>query len=330
MAYAALSQYQDARFPESMADVRGFEVRTRDDEKVGKVDDLVCAPDGRLRYLDVDVGSFFNAKHVLLPVGGAQVDAEHDVVWVTGMTKEQIKSLPDYTGDASAITDEYETHVRDAYAARGSESASGDDLYDQGRFYADRGGEAAREARLVLSEEQLAIGKRQVQAGEVQLRKTVETEHVRQTVPVMREEVTVERRPLSADAPVTDAAIGEEEIRIPLTAEEVVAEKRVVAKEEVVVRTQAVTEERVVEADLRRERVDYDENEIARAADLTGGTGASAPSAPSAPGASRSAKRGAKGRGARLADAADDVKDRFDGNPASKPGPDATDHDRRI
>jgi len=322
MAYAALSQYQDAQFPESMADVRGFEVRTHDDnEKVGKVDDVVCAPNGQLRYLDVDLGGFFNTKHVLLPVGGAQVDAHHDVVWVTGMTKEQIKQLPDYAGDASAITDEYESRFRDAYPARAAGTAAGADLYDQGRFYADRGGQSAGEARLVLSEEQLAIGKRQVQGGEVQLRKTVETEHVRETVPIMREEVTVERRPLSADASLGDATIGEQEIRIPLTAEEVVAEKRVVPVEEVVVRTQAVTEERVVEADLRRERVDYDENDISRAADVAGGASASAAS---------STKRRAKGLGAKLADAADDVKDRFDGNPASKPGRDATDNDRRI
>ena len=328
MEYAALSQFQDAQFPESMADVRGFEVRTRDDnEKVGKVDDLVCAPDGRLRYLDVDLGGFFNTKHVLLPVGGAQVDAQQNVVWVSGMTKDQMKQLPDYTGDASAITDEYETRIRGAYPARDAGSAGDEDLYDQGRFYADRGGEAAGEARLVLSEEQLAIGKRQVQAGEVQLRKTVETEHVRETVPVMREEVTIERRALSADASVGDATIGEQEIRIPLTAEEVVADKRVVAKEEVVLTKHAVTEERVVEADLRRERVDYDENEVSRAADLAGGTAASGSSASSA---ASSAKRGAKGLGAKLADAADDVKDRFDGNPASKPGRDATDHDRRI
>jgi hypothetical protein len=34
--------------------------------------------------------------------------------------------------------------------------------------------------------------------------------------------------------------------------------------------------------------------------------------------------------GNRVANAADDVKDRVDGNPASKPGPDATDNSRRF
>jgi stress response protein YsnF len=83
-------------------------------------------------------------------------------------------------------------------------TASNDaDLYDQGRFYAERGGARAREARLVLSEEQLSIGKRTVQAGEVGVRKTVETEHVRETVPVMREEVTIERHPVTSATAAT-------------------------------------------------------------------------------------------------------------------------------
>ena len=45
MPYSAISRYQDARFPEGMSDVRGFEVRTRDDEKVGKVSDLIASDD---------------------------------------------------------------------------------------------------------------------------------------------------------------------------------------------------------------------------------------------------------------------------------------------
>jgi uncharacterized protein (TIGR02271 family) len=329
MSYAALSQYQDADFPESMADVRGFEVRTRaDDEKVGTVDDLVVAPDGRLRYLDVALGGFFNLKHVALPVGAAQVDRERDVVWISGTTKEQVKELPDYVGDPSTITDDYEAGVRRAYG--GPAAAAGTDLYDQGRFYADRGGRAAGEARLVLSEEQLAIGKRRVQAGEVELRKTVETEHVQETVPVTREEVRAERRPLSADAAAGDAGnltIGEETIRVPVTEEEVVVDKRVVPVEEVVVRKEAVTEERTVEADLRRERVD--EDHLARAADTASAAkGAGQRAKGGAKDVKGAAKGTAKGLGDKLADAVDDVKDRADGNPRSRPGPDATDRRR--
>lgn len=52
----------------------------------------------------------------------------------------------------------------------------------------------------------------------------------------------------------------EEEIRVPVVEEEVVVEKRPVVKEEVVVRTKPVTDEKIVEADLRKERVDVDDN----------------------------------------------------------------------
>jgi uncharacterized protein (TIGR02271 family) len=309
MRYSALSQYDSTTFPEGMTDVRGFEVRTRDDEKVGKVSDLIAADDGRLRFLDVDLGGIFNPRHVVLPIGAAEVDARRDIVWIAGMTKDEIKALPDYLGEASAITDEYESRVRGAYAGRITDR----DLYDQGRFYAGRGGEAVREARLTLSEEQLAVGKRRVPAGEAAIRKEVETEHVRRTVPVEREEIVVERRPLSADAN-TDVRIGEDEIRVPLTREEVVAEKRAVPVEEVVLKKRVVTEDQEVEADLRRERVDE------RALDNVADRSVSA-----AEGASGTARRGSKN----LADKLDDVKDRIDANPASKPGPDATDRPER-
>ena len=309
MPYSSLSQYPDARVPEGMADVRGFEVRTRDDEKVGKVSDLIAEDDGRLRYLDIDLGGIFNPRHVVIPIGAAEIDPRRDVVWVAGMTKDQIKALPDYTGEVGAITDDYESRVRGVYSSRAADR----DLYDQSRFYAARGGEAAREARLTLSEERLAVGKQRVDAGEARLRKTVETEHVRESVPVQREEVVVERRPLSADASA-DVEIGEDEIRIPLTREEAVVEKRAVPVEEVVVKKRVVTEQQPVEADLRRERVD--ERSLVAVADR----GAS--DAENVGGATR---RGAK----TVADTVDDLKDRVDANPASKPGPDPTDRPER-
>jgi uncharacterized protein (TIGR02271 family) len=335
MAYSALSQHQDARFPESLADVRGYEVRTRDDDdKVGRVSDLVCTPDGQIRYLDVDLGGFFNPRNVVVPIGAAQVDRERDVVWLTGMTKDQIKALPDYNGDVSTLTDDYESRI----TGLSGRTTTDRDLYDQGRFYADRSGDAAREARLVLHEEQLDIGKRQVQAGEVGVRKTVETEHVRQNVEVIREEVTIERHPVSAaDASRFGAAdIGEDEIRVPIMREEAVAEKRVVPTEEIVVRKHAVTEQTPVEADVRRERAVVDDAAL-RARDagdrvvddrvvddrLAADRLASRPVADRAENA---VERGAH----KTANAIDDLKDRVDGNPASRPGPDATDRPGRL
>jgi uncharacterized protein (TIGR02271 family) len=115
--------------------------------------------------------------------------------------------------------------------------------------------------RLVLNEEQLAIGKREVSGGEVGVRKTVETERVHENVQLRHEEVEVERRPITDGytAAGTNAMIGEsEDIRIPLHAEEAVVEKRVVPTEELVVRKREVVENQPVDTILRREHAEVD------------------------------------------------------------------------
>ncbi|MEP7065661.1 MAG: YsnF/AvaK domain-containing protein [Gemmatimonadota bacterium] len=113
--------------------------------------------------------------------------------------------------------------------------------------------------RLTRSEEELAVGTRRTAAGEVRVHKSVETEHVRQEVPVMREEVVIERHAVADGMRADDADFGEQEITIPVTEEEVVAEKRAVAKEEILVHKREVQETKTVEADLRQERVDVDD-----------------------------------------------------------------------
>jgi uncharacterized protein (TIGR02271 family) len=218
--------------------------------------------------------------------------------------------------------EDVEPDLRRGYESEAGNAASWDDVRPHAADAYARG----RERRIVLSEEQLSVGKRQVQAGEVGIRKTVETEHVRETVPLMREEVTIERHPVSADAAARggELTIGEDEIRVPLMREEAVVAKTVVPTEEVVVRTNTVTEQQNVEADLRHERLTTEGLNDGRS------TGAGLGSAGlGAAGTSGAADRATdSGVLDRTADRLDDLKDRVDGNPASRPGPDAT--DRRI
>jgi uncharacterized protein (TIGR02271 family) len=117
-----------------------------------------------------------------------------------------------------------------------------------------------KEQSLTIAEEELAVGKRQVQAGEVTIRKIVDTEHVVQRIPVRREEVIIERRPVDDDMRVAAGTeIREQEIRIPVIDEELVVEKRTVPKEEVIVRKEAVEETETVEGDVRKERAVVDD-----------------------------------------------------------------------
>ena len=75
-------------------------------------------------------------------------------------------------------------------------------------------------------------------------------------------------------------------------------------------------------ADLRRERLDVDDNSKTRR------TGSNTYAASDTKGSGAADRATNSGPLDRLADKADNLKDRVDGNPASKPGPDAT--DRRI
>jgi uncharacterized protein (TIGR02271 family) len=121
------------------------------------------------------------------------------------------------------------------------------------------------ETRIQRSEEELRVGTRKSEAKAVRVRKRIVTERQRIDVPKTREEVTVERVPVEArDAVGLGAEIGEDEIVVPVTEEEIVVEKRPVVKEEIRIRKDVVHEEEVIEADVRKEEIDIDDQTTER------------------------------------------------------------------
>jgi len=112
---------------------------------------------------------------------------------------------------------------------------------------------------MTRSEERLNVGTRREETGRARLRKYVVSENVTQTVPVTREEVRVEREPIT-DANVGSAmdgpAISEEEHEVTLHAERPVAEKEAVPVERVRLGKETVTDQEQVSADLRKERIE--------------------------------------------------------------------------
>jgi len=114
------------------------------------------------------------------------------------------------------------------------------------------------ELRVLRSEEELRAGTREREAGAVNVRKTVRTDRESVEVPTRREEVSVERVPLSGEASETE--IGEEGLSVPVVQEEAVASKRAVVKEEVRIRKDVVEETEVVEEDVRREEIDVEDD----------------------------------------------------------------------
>ena len=115
------------------------------------------------------------------------------------------------------------------------------------------------ELRVQRVEEKLRADTREREAGDARVRKRLRTDRERLAVPKKRQEVRVERVPVEEGAAASEDEIGDDEIRIPVVEEEIVVEKRPVIKEEIRLRKEVVEEEEVVQEDVRKEEVDIDD-----------------------------------------------------------------------
>lgn len=106
-----------------------------------------------------------------------------------------------------------------------------------------------------LSEESLQVGKREVAAGQVRLRKVVKTERQEVPVDLRREEIQVERVPAQGDT-VPENAFSEQEVTMTATREEPVVAKEAHVTDEVRIGKDVQTEQQTVSGETRHEEVD--------------------------------------------------------------------------
>jgi uncharacterized protein (TIGR02271 family) len=130
---------------------------------------------------------------------------------------------------------------------------------------AEHSAQGEGDVRIPLAEEQLEVRKEERGAGEVQVRKTVETQMQTLTVPVRKESVEVERvaAPPASTEPGADA-FKETTVGVPLVEEEVEIRKRPVVREEVRVRKQVQEREQRVAEEVRREDVEIEDGSETR------------------------------------------------------------------
>lgn len=121
---------------------------------------------------------------------------------------------------------------------------------------------AAREGDTMrLREEELQARKSSVETGRVHVGKEVVEEQQTMDVPVSREEVFVERRPVDrrpADRPIDESA--DETIRVPVREERVDVDKQPVVYEEVGVGKRTTQDTQRVSDTVRREELRTDED----------------------------------------------------------------------
>ena len=96
------------------------------------------------------------------------------------------------------------------------------------------------------------------EAGGLRVRKRLRTDRERLSVAEKRQgqEVRVERAPLEEGVALSKPEIGDDEIRIPVIQEEIVVERRPVVKEEIRLRKDVVEEEEIIEEEVCKEEVD--------------------------------------------------------------------------
>jgi uncharacterized protein (TIGR02271 family) len=241
----------------AVAEWRGRNAVDSDGEKIGSIDEIYMDTEtGKPEWLAVKTG-LFGSKVSFIPIAEAR-DAGGDVH--VPYYKQQVKDAPNADPDGE-LSQEEEASLYRHYGLDYSEARSDSGLpRGKGRepVGRDTSGPTADDA-MTRSEEELRVGTAQRERGRARLRKYVVTEQVQQTVPVQREEVRVEREPITdanRDRATAGADISEEEHEVVLHEEEVVTEKRAVPKERVRLDKETVTDEQTVSEQVRKEQID--------------------------------------------------------------------------
>src|SRR3712207_2554308 len=207
----------------------GYEVYDQNGEKIGNVDDLFLEENDNPEYIGVKMG-FLGTRSTLIPMDLVTVDDSARRLDVA-TDKETAKNGPTFDDDRE-ITPDFENEIYSYYGLQRAETSAEPAAY--GAYTRESTDED--ELRIQRSEEELRAGTREREAGALNVRKRVVSERQQMEVPTKREEVTVDRVPVEGEA--SEADIGDDEVRVPVTEEEVVGEKRPVAKEEARVRSE--------------------------------------------------------------------------------------------
>lgn len=251
----------------------GGNVIGSDGEKIGTVEQIFLEDStGEPAWATVKTG-LFGMSQSFVPLAGATTSGSDIRV---NYSKEQVKDAPRIDDSDGRISPEEEDQLyryydlsdtQGTYADTGTVTDTTDVRTDRDVDY-DRdvnvnATSGTTDDAMTRSEERLHVGTQSREVGKVRLRKYIVTENVTRTVPVSREEVRLEREPIT-DANVGDAVSGpeltESEHEVTLHAEEPVVAKETVPVERVRLDKDTVTEQVSVNEQVRKEEVEVDDD----------------------------------------------------------------------
>ena len=140
-------------------------------------------------------------------------------------------------------------------------NANGGDIGDEADSYDYPTEKPAGGHNVQLYGEVLRVHKERISRGEVRVRKEVTTTTQTVEVPVTREELVIERVPMSGQVPApAGATFDSEEIRIPLNEERATVSKHAVVQEEIRIGKKEVTNVETLDEQVRSEELKIDQN----------------------------------------------------------------------
>ena len=101
-------------------DIRGWDVRYRNGEKIGSVEELVFDTKAKkVRYMIVDLDENelrLEDRKILVPIGFAELDKGNDDVLIPNVSIDQICSLPDY--NRNSLTHDIERKISSIFGRK--------------------------------------------------------------------------------------------------------------------------------------------------------------------------------------------------------------------
>ena len=264
----------------------GSDVYETDGTKIGSAADVYLdAQTGDPEWVSVKTG-LFGTKQSFVPLERASLEGDRIIV---AFSKDQVKDAPriDPDGRLSPAEEDELYRYYGLSSTGGNLDRDGDGYTDTtttttrtsgtttnttGTAYDssdDRGDTSGRDTddAMTRSEERLVAGTRTEEAGRARLRKYVVTEQEQVTVPVSREEVRLEREPITdanRGAALDGPAISEEEHEVTLHAERPVVDTEAVPVERVRLGKETVTEQERVSGEVRKEQIEFDDETSGR------------------------------------------------------------------
>jgi uncharacterized protein (TIGR02271 family) len=227
----------------------GYSVIDKDGARIGHLAGAWADRTGQSRYLAVRTGWIFGPTHVV-PLQGIRMDKAHRVL-VVPYSEAHVKSAPECEPGHS-ISGSLEEAVAQHYGLE----TTGETIARAGSGAGTPQQRTAENVTIPLAEERIVLGKREVEAGGIRLRKVIRTEIVHQPIELRREEIIIERVPGLEGPPSATNVFNEEVIFVPLHREEPVVAKEARIREEVRVRKTARVEHKDIEEHVRKEDIE--------------------------------------------------------------------------